>query len=514
LYWDGLYLATFAVYLLALFCKESCLLMPLYLVLLDAVFIRTPLRRLAARLWPFAMAGAGYVLFRKLYSPVPMGPPTFDAGRALLRLFSMGGPILSYFRALLSPEPFKFCEEIEFARSWSDPAVGVTVAVFGLLAAGWLLALRRRGAAFFGLTLFALSFGPSLQIIPFFPQWAEHYLYIPSMGLAVLLGCLLREVLAAGSRAAVAVFFAVYLPFTAFVGWRTFERNGYYADTEKYYRALARSESPYAYYGYVNLAIIAIMKDSWDEAAVPLLTAHRMNPESESNNYNLGLYYFNKHNYEKARGYFRKAYETDMGEHQPLNLLAEGMCFSRLGRYAEAAELFERVHRVLPEASGVYKNLIRTYELWGRPKEALAWADRGLEAIDPARARVDHATVLMEAFVASYLNGLDADADRYLALLLEHHRQTPWFGDTARFLKGEISVEAYEQLTQDKYPYNAKDARLYALTVYVRAGRWKEVADFLGRYGPELRAKSEDPLMIDRLLGRAESAMAAGAAKT
>lgn len=508
LYWNENFVGAFIAYGLSTFCKESCLVMPLYLVLLDFVFIRTGWKKLFLRMLPFFGAGALYVVFRKLYSPVPMGPPTFDAHEAALRFFSMGPPVLSYLQALLVPAKFKFCESIDYAQKFFDPRVATTLAVAALFLTGWFTALRRRGAAFFGLTLFMLSLGPSLQIIHYFPEWAEHYLYVPSMGLAILLGALMREIFSTGKKSLLAAFLAVYLPFAGFIAYRTYERNSYYRDTTRYYTTLARSDSPYAYYGYINLGIQAIIKSSWDDAAIPLRTAYLMFPESECNNYNLGLYYFNKKLYERAAFHFKKAYDTPAGEHQAVNLVSEGTALTRLGRYDEAIAVYAKAQPMVPSTAAIYRDLMRANQLAGRSDEARRWAEKGLAEPELLKSPADHAALLLETALLAYLNGWDRLAGEKLDELLAKHASIPWFYDTARVLRGKITVAEYETLVQQKYPYNAKDARLYELIADVLAGRKDEAAAFIKKNRTAMEASSDDPLIIKKIFERAERAIA------
>ncbi len=40
---------------------------------------------------------------------------------------------------------------------------------------------------------FAMALLPVCQIVHFYPEWAEHYLYVPAMGIAILAGCLMKS---------------------------------------------------------------------------------------------------------------------------------------------------------------------------------------------------------------------------------------------------------------------------------------------------------------------------------
>ncbi|MBI3252079.1 MAG: hypothetical protein HYZ52_02010 [Candidatus Omnitrophica bacterium] len=507
-YWESKFGAALLVYGASLLFKESCILVPVYLALLDAAFVRTPFKTLARRLLPFLTVALAYIVFRKFFSPVPLGPPEFHAREALLRFLSMGPPFLSYLTAIFFPEPFKFCDSVEFASRFTDPRVFTTLGVIFLLALGGILTLRRRGAAFFGLGFFLASFAPSLQIVHFYPEWAEHYLYIPSMGLVILFGALLDSLKTAGRKILITLFLVFYAPFFLFVSLRTFERNSAYTDIQRYYRTLARSASPYAYYGYVNLGIMAILNGSWDDAFVPLRTAYAMSPEAESNNYNLGLYYFNKKKYETAAGYFKKAYETSDGKHQLIHRVRLALCLTRLEKYGEAAQILEEAQAKLPDSALVYKNLIRTYELWGKPDKALEWAEKGLAILDSPAKDKEHAALLLETVLLAYLNEWDDLARAKLDTLLQKYPKLEWFADTAGFLRGRMSLEAYRGLVSRKYAFNEKTARYYILMRHVLNRERADLSEDLSEHKIQIQKEAEDTLIVEKILARAEKALA------
>src|SRR3989338_2637981 len=232
-----------AFYGLGLFCKESVLLTPAYLLILEMSFTKAKSKEILRRLAPFAAVAVLFLVFRKYFSTAPLGPLTNDWHEAFLRFLSMGPAFLSYLQALVAPVDFKFCLTVDFANQFFDPKVFLTLFIIFLLLTGWLLALSRRGAALFGLSFFLVSLLPSLQLIHYEPEWAEHYLHLPALGLAVLLGILMKHVFQSRKRRVVFFLWAAYIPFVLFVGYRTWQRNLIYNDTELFYEWLFKSES-------------------------------------------------------------------------------------------------------------------------------------------------------------------------------------------------------------------------------------------------------------------------------
>ena len=505
-YWNGWIKRALLAYALSLFSKESCLLIPLYLIFLDAAFLKTRLRELFLKMTPFFLTGFLYVLYRKTICPVPLGPPSFNAHESVLRFFSMGPAFLDYLQALVMPASFKFCERVDLCTHFLEFRVYETIFIFSLLLIAWLLTLRYRGAAFFGLSLFFASLMPSSQIISYTPQWAEHYLYVPAMGLVVLLGCWMRHIFESKRKIFLILFVSIYAAFLLFISAKTLERNSYYKDSKHYYEALTEADSPYAYYGYINLGIKAVLNGSWDKAFAPFRMALALEPSSETNNFNVGLYYFNKGKYEEAAGYFQKAYETPMGRHQPNELLFMGQALMRLGKYEEAMKAFEKAQKSMEDNAAIYRCQIRTSLLAGRPQEALRWVDKGLEKASNKETRL---ILLTEKVITAYLYEMNEVFDASLdALEKLSGREGSWYGEIVRLFHGKISVEAYEKTVEDHYPLNKQDSRYYILMSYVIQRRSDLLESYLKQNKKRMVEESADKLFTQKIIERAENFLA------
>ncbi len=460
---------------LALFVKESAVLLPVYILILDVSFIKSGRRNLLIRLAPFVAAAAAYLIFRRFFSPVPLGPPVNDLQMAVLRVLSMGSALLAYFQALALPEIFKFCESIRFAGRFTDPQVAKTIFVFSLLGAGWLLSLRHRGAVFFGMSLFLVSLLPYFHVVHFFPEWAEHYLYIASMGLAVLLGCLINKILETGSRRLIFSFLALYLLFFSFLCQRTWQRNALYNDSVKYYARLAQSDSPYAFYGYQNLARLAMEEGNWAAAIVPLKVALAIEPRSDVTENLVGLYYFEKGQNEEAIRHFDKAYRNSNREYR--YLINVGIGLIRLGKYEEAGTLLEDIQSKIPRYLSVYTNLVAAYELAGKPDTAAAWADKGMEALEARKT--DLAVLTMAAARMAYRQGQEDLMARKLDLILEKYPDVFWYGDLARLLRGRTTPDEFLEIVRLKYPAFEATAQFNVLVALSLEGQWDRIPRFI-----------------------------------
>lgn len=492
-------LATAAgVYLLSLFSKESNILIPLYVLFFDLAFVRSAPRRLIARIGAFAVIGVSYLLYRKYLCPVEMGPPQLDPRASLYRFLSMGPAYLDYLSALFFPEPFKLCGSVRFAKSIFDPVVPLTLGVMGLVLAGWILALRRRGAAFFGLSFFLVALGPYLQIVHFYPHWAEHYLYISGIGLTFAFAAFAREVLVLSGPRGRAVFFAVVFAFAAFFSVRTVQRNAAYNDTEAFYVKLTQSDSPYAFFGYQNLGRMAVDADRWEEAAVYFNTAIRIEPESDANHNNLGLYYLRKKRYEEAYKHFKTAYE--IGTHESGFLNNAAVSLVNMGKYKDAIDAFEYLNRRDAKNLYVYINLLYSHELNGDPQRALEWGKRGQAML--IDNEIGGAVLTMAVACLAYRQGWDDLARKELDTLAKRYGGVVFYGDTAKMMTAEISPDRYREIVRSKYPTYESNALSYVLMAYVLQGRTDEARAFLRENRKSLEGQPRPAFFVEKELSR------------
>ncbi|HXV18796.1 MAG TPA: tetratricopeptide repeat protein, partial [Candidatus Omnitrophota bacterium] len=466
---------------LSLFCKESAILTPIYLLVFELAVLGSPPRKIVSRLALFLFIAAAYFYFRATYVPVPMGPPTFDLTVKLLRVLSMGPPLLNYWKALLWPEPFKFAESVRFAENFNDPVIGITLVVAGLFGVLWALAARRKGPAAFGATLLVLAMGPYLHWIHFFPEWAEHYLYIPSIGLAVLLAVFFRRVLS-GDRRILAAVMAVYIFFFCLFCLRTWQRNRAYDDPRVFYTLLAQSDSPYAHYGYQNLARLDIEIGQWDEAIVPLRTAEKIDPSSYITQNLLGVYYFHKKDWERAADHFEKAYRAS--NDNLLYFLNVATAHIQSGKYRRAAEILESIQKKRPRYAAVYANLIAAYELSGEPGRAAEWAQVGIEQLSDSPSE---AAVLAMAFVRlAFRQGWDDRMYAQMERIVTDYPEVSWYREIVLTMQGKTSIEDFEAHRRFTFGHFGPPSEMYVLVSLAMQKRWQELASFFEAHREEI----------------------------
>jgi len=505
LYWNSHLKSALLVYGLSFFAKESAILVPVYLIFLEWCFLKSGFKRVVLKLTPFFVLVALFIFYRKFICPIPLGPSSINWHDAALRFFSMGGALLSYFQALVAPEPFKFSQRVYFADHFSDPAVWLTVFVLFLLAILWLILLRYRAGGFFGLNFFIISLLPSMQIVHYYPEWAEHYLYIPFMGLVILLGDFLNKLFESKRRALLTVFLAAYIPFILFLGMRTWQRNEFYNDAKRFYRALCESDSVYSVYGYVNLARLASEQGDWEDAIMPLKMALAVSPYFSQTHLLFGRYYREKKNYTEALKYYETAYALDP-ENNKFSMDV-GTTLISLRRYEEAVKVFGDAQKRNPKYFWVYIHLIASHELAGRPEQALRWGEIGLTMAGDSQP--DSAILLTKIVCFAYRQGRDDLVNAKLDLMLQNYPEMYWYADIARLLKGKISAVEFQSLLRSKYPEfeSASSAKSYLLISLVLNKKWAELEMFIRDNEKAFREFVGEQPLFEKELERAKESL-------
>ena len=486
---------------LGLFTKESVILLPAYLFFLEIAFFKNSPGRLAKNLIPFVALGAAYLLFRKFGCAVPLGPPSNDWKEGLLRVFSMGPPILSYLQALLAPELFQFSLNVEFANRWTDPKVFLTVLLILIFLAAWGLALRYRGPAFFGISFFLTGLLPYLEFIHFYPEWAEHYLYTPVMGLAMLLGVGISALSKSNDKRWFYGFMAIYFIFASFFSFRTWQRNLIYNDTQLYFEHLSKSGARYAHFGYQNLGRLALEYGRVDKAIVPLRTAELIEPKAAVTQNLLGLYYLQKDKPEEALAHFKEAYRYE--PEQEIYRINQSYVLLRLERYEEVIKVLEEIQKVMPDLASIYVNLLTANELLGRNEKAAEWAERGVR--ETAAKEWEQATILMASARFFYRQGQDDRARAKVEELVAMSSSIFWYADVAKLLKGELSPETFLELVEHQYVGFEKVADNYVLMSYVLRGERQKIAPFLDAHRETMEKIAAKQPLVKKELERAKA---------
>ncbi len=470
-------MAALFCYFLALFSKETMILLPFYILALDIGFVKSRPKDLPKNTGPFFLVMIFFWLYRKFLCPIPFTPFDPDLRAVLLRMLGMGDGILQYVRALLAPEYFKPFSDVPELYGFGDPLLWTAVTVGSLLLAAWLLALRYRGLAFIAMTVFLVGLAPHFQILRVYPKWAEHYICISSLGLFLLLGMMIRSVFETRKKNTFILFLALYIPFLTFILVRTWQRNQIYNDTERYYTLLSQADTPYRFFGYQQLARMALEDNQPDKAYVDLHMALQQEFRSEFTHELLGTYYQQKNDPVKALHEFKLAYYYSLDSPRQLQFI--GSTLIELGRYRHAARIFFLMRRLASDSIVPYTQLMVLHELLDQPDSVELWARSGLRVFESSPIKAASIRMALARFF--YRSGRSEEALEQMREIIRRYPEAGGSADLARLCLGEMDPEQFLSLVENKYPHFQSAAPAFLIMADVLAGKRSQALEQLRR---------------------------------
>jgi Flp pilus assembly protein TadD len=407
-------LVSAGLYFLALLAREAALVLPLVLAVLDRVPPRGA-RRPLRDYWPHALALAIYAALRAA-SVAPGAPPATAAVPLGFRLLTTAEVIVQYLAILLVPHGLHMERAVAPVTSLLDPAALAAAAAVGALVAAAVRLRERAWPVTAGVAWFLVALLPVANVVPLATFMAEHWLYVPVMGLCLALGWAAARTPAGVVVAAVVIVLFAGLTVRRNVEWRdartlyehllplapeslrvrvnlaqAYQDAGESARARTAYEEVVRRwpdrpETADALNNLGNLerdagrssaalaafdaalalqpshvaarngrALVLQTLGRADEAERELATALAIDPASATTHSNLGIHYFRAHDVTRARDAYREAVRLDPDHADAHNNL--GSAYYRLGERALAEREYRTALRLDPRSAGAQRNL-------------------------------------------------------------------------------------------------------------------------------------------------------------
>jgi Flp pilus assembly protein TadD len=357
----GRFALSLGAFLLALFSRETAMGLVLLIVLVDVtVALRrgeqlrgTWGRRIVRRYVPYVGVLLLYLVLRWL----AVGNETVTQDTAAFslatRLLTLPNVVVRYLGLLAVPAQLHMERVVPPAVSILDGTVLGSAAVLALIATAVVLWRRKAWPVTFGCAWFAVALLPVANLVPLATFMAEHWLYIPSMGLFIAAGWgLARLVMRAGLAVGIVALAVLVLAY----GARTVRRNADWRDERTFYEA----------------------------------TLH-LAPDSARVHSNLGRVYWLGGDPERAKQEFARAIQLRPNHWQTADAHNHlGVIDQQEGRHPEAVEEFLRAIELYPRNPSPYVNLATSLQELGR--------------VDEARRALESAIVLDGRFAMAYNN--------------------------------------------------------------------------------------------------------------
>jgi len=377
--------------LLAMQTKESSFTVPFMAVLLDWLVLGSRLRLAAFRALPLLLCAPLIPLLVILTATAQNGG-AFDLHGAIHIVNDRAAPlnhwhyivtqvtvVAHYLRLLFWPVGLNLDPEWpKYESLWQGPVLTALGMLVGLIAAAWWLSRRFRGdvrfALGFAFTLwFFITVSVSSGLVPLPDLMAEHRSYMPSIGIFVLVACLLDRLRHANIHSALirrlAPVSVVIL--VGALSWKTCLRNEVWRTQESLWENTVAG-SPGKFRTWGNLGAAYSHNGKEEEAVKCYREALKVEPRFKNGLLNLSNSLLRLNRPKESLENTLKLIEMDKKlANNPLVANALGLGLASVGRIDEAVEIFKQLSTAVPNDPQPHKALGLIYRHKNDPRRAL-----------------------------------------------------------------------------------------------------------------------------------------------
>ncbi len=355
------YIAALSCYILALLSRENSIILPALALLFHYVFKKKINYRFFFSLVAVTClyVGLRVIALKDILSVEPVTSTVFQ------RLPGFFVAVTNYIRLLLVP----FDLHMEYGLllfNFADlkALIGILVVVFSLIFA--FHQRNKNKLISFSIFWFFITLFPFSSIYPINAYMAEHWLYLPSIGVFLMLAGGLTFLWRKKGLRVLGTLIAVSL--LAFYSYLTIKQNSYWKEPIAFYERTLKyaTQSPRL---YNDLALGYDKLGKHEEAIAALKKAVEIKPDYGEAYINLGSAYSDMGKYEEAIAAYRKAVEMKPDFDAVYNNL--GFTYSRMGKHEEAIDCYMKAIALNPRRDTAYFNLGFAYRDLGKYEDAI-----------------------------------------------------------------------------------------------------------------------------------------------
>jgi len=390
-------LITSLLFIGALLSKESAIITPLLFILYNIIVRRERSCLAGRRARPlstilrsygsfFAILGV-YAVLRLTVFNFPTAFTAEEIPGIIPRLLTGSRALFTILGVLAVPVNLSMLRNIPWEFSLLNAGVILSVIGIGCLIAGIFLMKRREPLVSFCLSWFFVTYLPVANIIPMNANMSEHWMYLPSIGIILLVVYLAWKYLLRQKEVYLIILSAILV---AAYGFLLVQRNKDFKDQIVFFEKIlkqfpthARShynlgtayglkgENEKAKYhfqeslksdpqfapGYANLGLIYARENDLGKAIELYEKANALQDNLVENYANLGIAYARQGNAPKALEAFRKTLE--LNPNHPAALNGIGIEHAKKGEWDEAEKYFNKVLQMYPNHPDATNNLKR-----------------------------------------------------------------------------------------------------------------------------------------------------------
>jgi len=382
----GTYIFMLLSYIFALLSKESSLiLLPLLLLYHYSHKIKIKL----IQLLPLIGITIFYILLRvTVFSFHTTHSPEHPA-TLFERIPTFFAAITSYARILFLP--FDLHMGYGYKQfGFADPKVILGIMILSFLFVYGFKQRNKNALIFFSLSWFFVALIPVSNLYPINAYMAEHWLYLPSIGIFLILS----DRLCALSRFKhlEVISKIIIMSLMIFYSYLTVKQNTYWKNPVTFFeRALKYTPNNHKMYYNLGTAYTDLGKSEY--AIIAYEKAIEINPTYDEAHINLGVAYYNAGMRKEAETTYKKAIELSPDSAEPYSNL--GIIEYDRGNDQKAIDLYTKAIQVNSNYGKAYNNLAIVYVRQKKFKLAIEYCDKArklgfprfdiLDALEPYR---------------------------------------------------------------------------------------------------------------------------------
>ncbi|HNX90513.1 MAG TPA: tetratricopeptide repeat protein [Candidatus Omnitrophota bacterium] len=365
------WLTMFVVYVIALFSKENSLIVPGLIVMYHFTLRRK------FNIFLIFLVGLTtfiYMFFRVSFFKMYASEMTIQA--ALQRLPGIFDAMAGYIKILIWPFDLNMGHETR-PFTFTEPMVIVGYFVVLGLITSFFLILKKKKAAF-GLGWYLVALVPVLNLFPVAFYMADHYLYIPSIGLFLILAELIRR-LYIRNRTGAIVATMILIFIVGGLSALTLKQNYYWMNPKSFYERtlIFAPKSPR---NYSNLARVYLKEGNIPKGLELYKKAIEIDPGYVNAHYNLGVTYNMMGNKEEALRSCENAVKYDPYCTHAYNIM--GIIYWSMGKREDAVTAYTKALMTSPSNILAMNNLAGAYFQMGKRDQALEYEQKAI-ALNP-----------------------------------------------------------------------------------------------------------------------------------
>jgi tetratricopeptide (TPR) repeat protein len=365
------YLFSVVCFAAAAFFKEPALTLPVLLLAYDYIFRKEPTRFLyyVKRYTPFLAIGLGYLALR-IYALGAFAPVqsrlNLSAYQYAINVFPL---FMQYLEKLLVPLNLNAFYVFHPITSLLELKGALSLIATGVLVLLFPVALKKNRVAFLGLLFVTVPLLPALYIPALGEStFADRYLYLPSVGFAILLVIFLSWVRNKRPRAAGAITILFILMWGLYTAG-TINRNNVWKDSLELWTDTV-DKSPDSAIAHNNLGDAYASRGRWDRAIAEYQRALQLKPDYAEANYNLGFIFASRGDWDRAIAEYQQALRLKPDYAEAYNEL--GFVFASQGDWDRAIAEYQQALRLNPDYAEAHYNLGFVFSSQGQWDRAMA----------------------------------------------------------------------------------------------------------------------------------------------